>query len=224
MSEIPGISGSRRQFIRNLSAITGAAALAQSGLVWGKNGPALRPYVPLALAEPELATLKTLMSRLIPSDPGSGGAIEAQAYVYVDRALAGMYAAKLPAYRQGLAALQALAKKSAASSVVALPAKEVDALIARLEAGSVTESIVDDAQQDLSFPDGGKGFFGLLRQHTVEGTFSDPMYGGNQGFVGWRIVAYPGVQYVYSKAAQAVNGKFKYANHSIADFGGKPLP
>jgi len=35
-------------------------------------------------------------------------------------------------------------------------------------------------------------FFRLLRQHTIEGMFSDPMHGGNAGMVGWQLIGYPG--------------------------------
>lgn len=225
MAEFRKTDASRRQFIIGVSAATGAAAIAQSPLAWGKGGvaKALLPYTPKTLTEPELSTLKALMARLIPADAHGGGAVEAQAYVYIDRELASTYAGQLPVYRQGLAALLALAKKNGVVSIAALSAKDLDALLGRLESGAVSEAIQDDAQQNLSFADGGKQFFATLRQHTVEGTFSDPMYGGNQHFIGWRIVGYPGVQYVYSKAALAVNGKFQYTNHSIAEFGGKPL-
>ncbi len=225
MAEFRTTDASRRHFIIGASAATGAAAIAQSPLAWGKSGiaKALLPYTPKILTETEVNTLKAVMARLIPADAHGGGAVEAGAYIYVDRELASTYAGQLPVYRQGLAALLALVKKNGAASLAALPAKDLDTLLGRLESGMFTEAIQGDAQQSLSFADGGKQFFALLRQHTVEGTFSDPMYGGNQHFIGWRIVNFPGVQYVYSKAALAVNGKFKYTNHSIAEFGGKPL-
>src|SRR5262249_35851759 len=35
-------------------------------------------------------------------------------------------------------------------------------------------------------------FFNRLRQLTIEGTFSDPSYGGNRGFAGWDLIRYPG--------------------------------
>ena len=44
------------------------------------------------------------MARLIPADAESGGAAEAGAHVYLDRALAGFHARHLPTYRAALAA------------------------------------------------------------------------------------------------------------------------
>ena len=40
-------------------------------------------------------------------------------------------------------------------------------------------------------------FFQLLRQHTIEGMFCDPMHGGNAGLIGWQLVGYPGPQMSY---------------------------
>ena len=40
-------------------------------------------------------------------------------------------------------------------------------------------------------------FFQLLRTHTIEGMFSDPMHGGNAGLIGWQLVGYPGPQMSY---------------------------
>jgi gluconate 2-dehydrogenase gamma chain len=35
-------------------------------------------------------------------------------------------------------------------------------------------------------------FFRMLRTHTVEGMFSDPLHGGNAGLIGWQLIGYPG--------------------------------
>jgi len=40
-------------------------------------------------------------------------------------------------------------------------------------------------------------FFQLLRSHTIEGMFNDPMHGGNAGLIGWQLVGYPGPQMNY---------------------------
>ena len=38
----------------------------------------------------------------------------------------------------------------------------------------------------------------VIREHTVEGYFCDPVYGGNRGAVGWRLVGFPGAQWGYT--------------------------
>ena len=35
-------------------------------------------------------------------------------------------------------------------------------------------------------------FVQLLRAHTIEGMFSDPMHRGNAGLIGSQLVGYPG--------------------------------
>lgn len=40
-------------------------------------------------------------------------------------------------------------------------------------------------------------FFSLLRQATLEGAYSDPLYGGNKNMQGWKMKEYPGSQPSY---------------------------
>jgi gluconate 2-dehydrogenase gamma chain len=40
-------------------------------------------------------------------------------------------------------------------------------------------------------------FFGMLRSLTMEGLYSDPMYGGNKDMLGWKMKKYPGNQPSY---------------------------
>jgi gluconate 2-dehydrogenase gamma chain len=40
--------------------------------------------------------------------------------------------------------------------------------------------------------------FAVVREHTIEGLFCDPVYGGNRGAVGWRLVGFPGVHWGYT--------------------------
>jgi len=38
-----------------------------------------------------------------------------------------------------------------------------------------------------------KMFFDMLWRNTEEGFFADPLYGGNRGKVGWKLIGFPGV-------------------------------
>jgi gluconate 2-dehydrogenase gamma chain len=42
------------------------------------------------------------------------------------------------------------------------------------------------------------GFFKMLRASTLEGAYSDPLYGGNLNMDGWRMRSYPGNQMSYA--------------------------
>ena len=45
-------------------------------------------------------------------------------------------------------------------------------------------------------------FFALVLNHTQQGTFGDPYYGGNANFVGWDLLGYPGIRTMVSAAEQ----------------------
>ncbi len=63
------------------------------------------------------------------------------------------------------------------------------------------DEILTDMAADKATGFGGpsaKAFFTQLRNDTIEGMFSDPMYGGNQNMVGWKLIGYPGAQRNYT--------------------------
>ena len=91
-------------------------------------------------------------------------------------------------YRTGIASMNAHARQRFGSSFADLAPAEQDAVLVDMEDGNATTF---DAPS-------GEDFFVLLRQHTIEGMFSDPMYGGNRDMVGWKLVGWPGSQRSYS--------------------------
>lgn len=40
-------------------------------------------------------------------------------------------------------------------------------------------------------------FFAVLLHNTLEGFFSDPLYGGNRDMAGWKLIGFPGARYKY---------------------------
>lgn len=40
-------------------------------------------------------------------------------------------------------------------------------------------------------------FFALLRPHTIEGMFCDPIHEGNANMIGWQLVGFPGPHISY---------------------------
>jgi gluconate 2-dehydrogenase gamma chain len=174
--------------------------------------PGAPDYAPTVLRANEMATLQAAMSRLVPADSESGGAVEACAHIYVDRALGGYLAQHLPAYRSGLAALDAVARTTKGTEFKGLEAADQDSLLSGLEGGRLGGALSD----------GGRSFFALLLRHTIEGMFSDPMYGGNLGFLGWQLIGFHGVQYFYSAEDQTINSKEGANQRSIASYGGQP--
>ena len=63
------------------------------------------------------------------------------------------------------------------------------------------EEIMTALAEDEMDPIGGldsSQFFEMLRDHTIEGMFGDPVYRGNRDLVGWRLIGYPGAQRAYT--------------------------
>ena len=67
--------------------------------------------------------------------------------------------------------------------------------------------LLDGVQQDERLKAIEKSyFFQLLRQHTIEGMFCDPMHGGNTDKIGWQMLGYPGPQMSYRAQMGQYNG------------------
>jgi gluconate 2-dehydrogenase gamma chain len=152
--------------------------------------PARRePLEHLTAAEADL--LDAIVARLIPTDANGPGATEARAVHYIDRALGGALAASRQAYASGLAAVDRYAQSSRGSGFVALAADAQDAVLGEIERGAAT-----------GFTGSSSTFFAMLLNHTHQGTFGDPYYGGNANFVGWDLLGYPGVRTMVTAADQ----------------------
>jgi gluconate 2-dehydrogenase gamma chain len=162
------------------------------------------PYVNLTASE--AATLEAFVSRLIPSDRNGPGALQAGATRYIDGALGLALAAHRPAYAAGLAALEAHAQARAGSSFAALPAARQDELLGDLEQNRAT-----------GFSPSSSVFFDLVLGHTLEGTFGDPFYGGNQDFIGWELIGYPGLRLAVSAEQQRMNAALEPIQASAYD-------
>jgi hypothetical protein len=163
----------------------------------------LENYTPTALSANELTTLIAAIDRLIPSDELGPGASESGVHVYIDSGLAGPNAATLPLYQGGLAALDAAA---GTGGFAGLTADEQDAILGQYESG------------DLA--DAPEGFFALLLEHTRQGMFADPIYGGNKDFAGWDLIGYPGIKLIWSEADQAIDATVAPEHKSVAEYGG----
>jgi gluconate 2-dehydrogenase gamma chain len=167
--------------------------------------PPREAYETLTAAESDV--LEAVTARLIPADASGPGAREARAAHYIDRALAGPLSAFRANYTAGLAALDAYAHAKKGGPFAQLPPADQDALLTDLQTGSAT-----------GFAQPPAIFFNLMRSHTIEGTFSDPYYGGNANFVGWDLIGYPGVRTAVSASEQQMNTKIAPNHRSAYDF------
>jgi gluconate 2-dehydrogenase gamma chain len=151
------------------------------------------------LSATEADILEAFCARLIPSDETGPGAREARAAHYIDRSLSGALSASRETYRTGLSALDARARRMKGQAFARLPDADQDTVLIALQAAD-------------------PGFFSLVRDHTLQGTFGDPYYGGNAGFVGWDMIGYPGIRLAVSPPQQEMDPHLTKVRMSAYDF------
>jgi gluconate 2-dehydrogenase gamma chain len=135
----------------------------------------------------EAATIDAFVGHIIPSEEGSPGAREAGVTEYIDRSLSGFMRDLQPVYREGLAELEAFAVGGFGAAYLELDDEAQRVIVGRLDELSGTH------------PDAFLGqFYRIVREHTVQGFFGDPAYGGNRDLAGWKLVGFPGAQWGYS--------------------------
>jgi gluconate 2-dehydrogenase gamma chain len=173
-------SPSRRDMLK-----LAAAAPALAGVAQAQEAPSARREALENLTAPEADILEAFCARLIPSDANGPGAKEARAAHYIDHALGGALTSSREAYRSGLMRLDSHARESQGAAFAALAPEAQDKVLAEVE------------KKDPSF-------FSLVQQHTIQGTFCDPYYGGNADYVGWNMISYPGVRLSVLQADQAM--------------------
>ena len=154
--------------------------------------------------------------RIFPSDDSGPGAKEAGVVIYIDRQLAGPYGLDKHRYT----------KPPFVESVPehGYQGKETPREIYRAGIRQLGDFVaLSPAERDERLRSiETTTFFRMLRQHTVEGMFSDPMHGGNADLVGWQLIGYPGPLMSYRNEIDKFHGVAwrKEAGQPVA--GGRP--
>jgi gluconate 2-dehydrogenase gamma chain len=219
---------SRRKFIRNTSYTVGGLAV---GGVLGSLIPlgtaknhkekkaenfnqALMYFTPQQYQITEEAT-----ERIFPKDKHGPGAKELGVAFYIDHQLAGNWGYNSREYMEapffkgekvqgyqgrlkrrdifdiGLQEIQNHSMAVYKKNFTDLKGEEQDAILKDFEADKVSLTTISPS-----------GFFQMLRSATLEGVYSDPLYGGNKNMEGWKMRNYPGSQMAY---AQVIEKDFK---------------
>jgi gluconate 2-dehydrogenase gamma chain len=166
----------------------------------------------------EARTVTAACERIIPSDDSGPGATEAGVVIYIDRQLAGPYGRDKYRYTsapwiesvpehgyQGKASPREIYQEGIAQlgDFAALSPAERDAKLQ-----SVEKSV----------------FFQMLRTHTIEGMFCDPLHGGNAGMIGWQLIGYPGPLMSFREDIEKFRGvPFRRKPVSLAQVVGHPV-
>ena len=140
----------------------------------------------------EARVIAAACEQILPSDASGPGAKEAGVVIYIDRQLAGPYGADKYRYTKG-PFVESVPEHGYQAK--ANPRETYRQGIATLGQNfpelSPSEQIAKLQSLEKTH------FFQLLRAHTIEGMFSDPMHGGNAGLIGWQLIGYPGPRMSY---------------------------
>jgi gluconate 2-dehydrogenase gamma chain len=221
----------RRDFLTGAGAAgAGVAALATSAPAAKAQAAPAETW--LVLTADEAAFFSAVADTMIPADALSPSGTDCGIPVFIDRQLAsawgagaGMYRAgpfhqglpeqgyQLPLtprdyFAEGVQATNAWSRKAYGKVFDRLaPEQRAEALTA-IEAGKAEFENFD-----------ARAFFQRLLTITMEGFFSDPIYGGNRGKASWRMLGFPGLPATYSdKIEQYRNKRYVAEPQSIADF------
>jgi gluconate 2-dehydrogenase gamma chain len=166
----------------------------------------------------EARVVAAACERIFPSDESGPGATEAAVVIYIDRQLAGPYGRDKYRYTkgpwvesapehgyQGKASPQQIYREGIPllGDFTALPPAARDEKLQSIE-----KSV----------------FFEMLRTHTIEGMFCDPMHGGNAGLIGWQLIGYPGPLMSFRDEIEKSQGvPFRRKPVSLAQVSGHPV-
>ena len=181
------IDNSKRDLLKGAGAISALLVSSPAHQISAqetnsKNTIPVREALEVLTTEESLV-LEALCDRLIPSDENGPGALEARAAHYIDRTLASHNRGDRDHYLLSLSAINRHSIETYQKDFSALTTSEQDAVISVLQSGEISGCSPDSS-----------AFFNLVRNHTIDGTFCDPYYGGNKDFVGWDMLRYPGVR------------------------------
>jgi|SRR5689334_7194577 len=159
----------------------------------------------------EAAFVDAAISRLIPQDELGAGAREAGVATFIDRQLAGPFGTAESWYMQGPwgegSKSQGYQTRLTPAQLYRAAIKGIDEHCHATQSGKSFAEL-QPSQQDQVLTSLEKGeiklkgaeavtFFETFLQNTIEGFFSDPIYGGNREMAGWKLIGFPGARYDY---------------------------
>ena len=230
----------RRAFVTTVGAATVVPATALLSPTAQAAAPAPTKKSPIVepaktaylfFSSEEALFIEAACDRLIPPDELGPGALGAGVPNYLDKQLGGAWGAGERLYRSGPW------QSGTPSQGYQLPFSPAELFHTSLRAisrgldgrGTPFHENSGEAQDDYlkSLEAGAHDldgvpsavFFDMLLKMTVEGFFSDPVYGGNRDMVAWRMIGFPGAYADYFEAIDRHGVKFEREPMSLAEDG-----
>lgn len=143
--------------------------------------------------------LAAATEQIFPEDEHGAGAIKLGVPFFIDKQLASPWGRNADDYMkkpfkngstpltrgdimlQGVRRLNEVAQKNHENVFNKLSVEQQITILQEMESGNVEMELTTSAT-----------FFAMLRQLTIEGCYSDPLYGGNKNMEGWKMKEFPG--------------------------------
>ena len=158
----------------------------------------------------DFAILSHAVETIFPEDDNGPGAIELGVPYFIDRQLAGPWGMNAGDYRQGsfansngsaadsiltrgeifiigLRKMEEESQKRFSKKFAEVEEEQHIEILKAFEAGEVKMNGISS-----------DSFLSLLRSSTMEGAYSDPLYGGNRDMKGWKMKEFPGAVASYA--------------------------
>ncbi|SFA85392.1 gluconate 2-dehydrogenase gamma chain [Lentibacillus halodurans] len=214
---------SRRRFLKNSGIAVGSLAVGGalgSMIPWGTeekdtnqaaNQGANYNQALMFFTQAEFQTVEAAAERIFPEDDNGPGARDLGVGYYIDHQMAGSYGFNARDYMQppffhgekeqgyqgrlkrreifriALREVQNYSHQEYGEGFAELTEEQQDSVLQAFQEDNVNVTTISAS-----------GFFDLLRSMTLEGVYSDPLYGGNINMDGWRMRNYPGNQMNYT--------------------------
>ena len=209
-----------------------AEAQAQAPVPTANATANAEPETFLVLTPTEQAFLAAIADTMIPADELSPSGTDCGIVTFIDRQLASAWGGGAKMYRSGpflkgkpeqgyqlsltpkeffqtgIAAANEWSRKTYGRDFDRLSVAERNAALTAMQEGKA---------ELKNFP--ARAFFGQLLAITMQGFFSDPIYGGNRHKASWKMLGFPGLPATYADKVDAYREKRYVAPpQSISDF------
>jgi gluconate 2-dehydrogenase gamma chain len=131
------------------------------------------------LTEQESSLMDALVEQIIPTDEWPGGR-DAGVTNFIDKQLTGPYTRYQEIYRKGLNAIRETCNAKYQKRFEDLPWEEQTNFLKTMEAGKM-----DGANWKEGLD---RNFFGLIRDHSMQGYYGSPRHGGNKDNVSYKMI------------------------------------
>ncbi len=227
----------RRQFLVGAGTAVAAGLTADRPTpVEAQDKPAVAAPAPepppLVLTATEADFIAAAADTIIPADELSPSGSECGIVTFIDRQLASAWGGGAKMYRAGpfvrgkpeqgyqlsLTPLEFFQVGIAEANAWSVRAngKEFDRL-SQAERATALKAMEDGKADFRGLPS--RAFFAQLLALTMQGFFSDPIYGGNRNKASWAMLGFPGLPATYAdKIDEYRDRRYAAAPQSIADF------